>query len=1063
MKIYQLLFIAAIVLFTSCRDYSRYEGVDYEEKNPRDWENPGLLSLNNEPAHATLFSFPDEETALSLTGNESPRYMSLDGKWKFNWVKTPEERPYWFFKDDYDTRDWDEINVPSNWEMEGYGIPVYVNAGYPFKKDPPRIDHSWNPVGSYKTWFKVPPGWKGMDVFIRLGAVSSAFYLWVNEQPVGYSQGSKTPTEFNITGYLKNGKNSIAVEVYKWCDGSYLEDQDFWRLAGIQRSVYLQARPKTRISDYFIKAGLDDSYEKGDLQLDVDLIFPETDGISSLEVEYKLLWNSEIVVSESKEVTSGEDTTVNFRAVIEDVNTWSAEKPGLYKMVVNLSDDQGNILESLSTNTGFRRVEIKDSKLFVNGKYIYLKGVDLHEHHDVKGHVTDRETMMKDIKMMKSHNINAVRTSHYPQPELWYDLCDIYGLYLIDEANIESHGMGYNKDITLADKPEWAAAHLDRTVRMVERDKNHPSVIIWSLGNEAGDGKNFVDDYNWIKNRDNTRPVQYERAEKSTNTPEHHTDIWCPMYATTDYLEQYAANKESYRPLILCEYAHAMGNSVGNLQDYWDVIEKYPILQGGFIWDWVDQGFLKRNEEGEEYWAYGGDFGTEGTPSDGNFCINGLVWPDRTAHPALEEVKKVYQYAEFGFEDYSRGIVKMSNKYSFTDFKEFILRWTLMVNGKDMQSGEITDIELLPGERGLITVPYDLSGTGNNDEIFLNIFLVGKHDRPLLPAGHIYASEQLEINIPEMKIADEREKTQVLFNDNGELVIITGKGFSLDFDRKTGIIVSWKIADREIIKKGLVPDFWRPLTDNDYGNHLGRIAGVWKNAGVNAELSSFGIEELEDGSLLVKTGYLIPDDEGNELATESIDYRIYGSGEINVNVEFRKKDEKLPELPRMGLQMNIGKEYDNLKWYGRGPHHNYSDRKTSAFIGIYQGKVSDQYVPYIRPQENGYKTDTRWFSLTDDEGKGILVAGRPTICFSALHNLHSDFASPGRLSMYRPDAGKVNTHTTDVEPGDLVAVNIDLGQSGVGGDNSWGARPHDQYRLLEDKYSFSFSMYPVRK
>ncbi|MDZ7738021.1 MAG: glycoside hydrolase family 2 TIM barrel-domain containing protein [Bacteroidales bacterium] len=683
MKNLYILTVILAAMLCSCTGYTDYSDVPFEEKSPRDWEDPGMIQQNREEAHALMISYPDEAAALKGNKDKNPRYMSLDGKWLFHWVKKPADRPYWFFKDDYDTRDWDEISVPSNWEMKGYGIPFYVNNGYGFETDPPHIDHDWNPVGSYKKVFKMPSDWEDKEIFLRFGAVSSAFYLWVNGEMVGYSQGSKTPAEFNITPWVKKGKNSIAVEVYRWCDGSYLEDQDFWRLSGIQRSVFLQARPKVRVADYFVRAGLNEDYSDGVLDLDIDISAAAENDMSGAALEYKLIWDGEEILSDRKKISIADgDTTVHFNALIDDVNKWTAETPHLYTLLLRLEDSDGETLESISTDIGFRTVEIKDSRLLVNGEYIYLKGVNLHEHHDVKGHVVDRETMLSDIMMMKKHNINAVRTSHYPQPELWYELCDQYGLYVIDESNIESHGIGYNKDITLADKEEWAAAHLDRAVRMVERDKNHPSVIIWSMGNEAGDGQNFVDIYKWIRKRDNTRPVQYERAEKSTNTPEHHTDIWCPMYAGIDYLERYAQDRDSYRPLILCEYAHAMGNSVGNLQDYWDVIEEYPILQGGFIWDWVDQGLLKENEEGEEFWAYGGDFGPEGVPSDGIFCINGLVWPDRSAHPALEEVKKVYQYAGFEMHDAERGILLVENKYAFTGLDRFILRWELLKDGE---------------------------------------------------------------------------------------------------------------------------------------------------------------------------------------------------------------------------------------------------------------------------------------------------------------------------------------------------------------------------------------------
>ena len=646
-----------------------------------------------------------KQSALEAIKANSPNYISLDGIWKFNWVNSPDDRPFWFFKDDYDTRDWDDIEVPSNWQMKGYDVPIYVNIPYPHEKNPPFIKHDWNPVGSYKRTFKVPGDWNNKEVFLHFGAVSSAFYVWVNEQMVGYSEDSKVPAEFNITKYLKGGKNTLSVEVYRWSDGSYLEDQDFWRLSGIQRTVFLHARPKTFIADFFAIGDLENNYKDGELELDV-LLKNSEGSAGDFVLEASLFDKDQKLYNESKDVTLTDSmTSINFSKSFPEIKSWSAEKPNLYSLVVSLKDKDGNILESISSRIGFRKVEIINSQLLVNGVALYLKGVNMHEHHDVNGHVVDEATILKDIRMMKSNNINAVRTSHYPQQELWYEMCDKYGLYLIDEADIESHGIGYNKDVTLADKPEWTAAHLDRMERMVERDKNHPSVIIWSMGNEAGDGNNFLKGYKWIKGRDATRPVQYERAEKETNAPERHTDIWCPMYAKIEYIESYAKDPKNDRPLILCEYAHAMGNSTGNLQDYWDVIEKYPKLQGGFIWDWVDQGLLKTDENGEKYWAYGGDFGEAGIPSDGNFCLNGLVWPDRKAHPGLYEVKRVYQYVGFEPVDLSKGILRIVNKYDFTNLSEFNFEWEVVSDGNVLQSGKIPVTDLKPKAGLTISVP----------------------------------------------------------------------------------------------------------------------------------------------------------------------------------------------------------------------------------------------------------------------------------------------------------------------------------------------------------------------
>lgn len=1054
--------ILILLLQLSCGRYTDYSNIPYNENEPRDWENPALFNINREPAHTSFVSFPGEELALSGNREKNPWYLSLDGLWKFNWVKSPEERPCWFFKEDYDTREWDQIRVPSNWEMEGYGIPIYLDAGYGFEQDPPRIKHEWNPVGSYKREFRIPSDWKGKDVYLSFGAVSSAFYLWINGQLVGYSQGSKTPAEFNISSYLKKGKNSIAVEVYRWCDGSYLEDQDMWRLSGIQRSVYLHAKPKISVADYFVKAGLDDSYNNGLFSLDVKLRNNGSE-VKSCVVGVKLIENGSVVYQQEQVADCLIPLSeLSFSKEMASVRKWSAESPELYDMVITVSDKSGDIIESIASKIGFRRVEIKDSQLLLNGRYIYLKGVNLHEHHDSKGHVVDEATMLKDIRLMKENNINAVRTSHYPQPERWYELCDLYGLYVVDEANIESHGIGYDKDITLADKAEWSAAHLDRTIRMVERDKNHPSVIIWSLGNEAGDGANFVQNYKWIKERDKSRPVQYERAEKQTNSPEHHTDIWANMYARIPYIEQYALDPDSYRPLIMCEYAHAMGNSVGNLQDYWDVIEKYPLLQGGFIWDWVDQGLLTEDENGNNFWAYGGDFGPAGIPSGGIFCVNGLVWPDRTPHPSLPEVKKVYQYAGFELVDASKGLIRITNKYAFRDMSGFLLKWEVKGNGIKTESGIIDKLDVEPGESIIAELGYSEPAGIPGREYFLNLSLETRSDEGILTAGSVMAREQFRL--PRFLEGDPLIATaqdKLGYVDSGDNIIITGSGFTVKFSRLQGTIESWISNEKELLARGPQPDFWRAPTDNDYGNGMDKRTAIWKRAGEEAEVLSVDVSQVAVSQVDIVVKSEMHNGDGERIASQQTRYSVIGSGDIVVTVDFKKERSDLPELPRVGMQMHLPGELNRLEWYGRGPFENYNDRKSAAFVDLYTSTVADQYVPYIRPQENGYKTDTRWLILSDNEGRGLLVQGSPHFCWAALNFTHDDFESPGNLAVYREDAGVANRHTTDLVPRKEVILNVDFGQMGVGGDTSWGARTHPEYCLNESEYSYSFRVKPL--
>ena len=1056
--------LAAVLILSGCKKYSKYEGVPYKENEPRDWENPQLTGLNRENPHATLISFPDELTALQAVKENSPNYMSLDGIWKFRFSKTPEVRPYWFFKDDYDIRDWDDTDVPSNWQMKGYDPPVYSNMTYPFKADPPRIPHDGNPVGSYKRSFRIPSDWKDKEIFLHFGAVSSFFYMWVNEKLVGFSKDSKTPAEFDITGYLKKGKNNISVEVYRWSDGSYLEDQDFWRMSGIQRTVFLHARPKTYITDFFAKAGLENNYRDGNLDLEV-LLSSKSDDNSDYQVEASLFDNIQKIYSEQlKTSLSGKTNLITFRKKFPDVKRWTAETPFLYTLVITLKDRDGNIKESVSSKTGFRKVEIINSRLLVNGVAIRIKGTNMHEHNDITGHVIDEATVLKDIRVMKSFNINAVRTSHYPQQEFWYEMCDKYGLYLVDEADIESHGIGYDKDVTLADKPEWTAAHLDRMCRMVERDKNHPSVIIWSMGNEAGDGNNFLKGYKWIKGRDATRPVQYERAEKSTNTTERHTDIWCPMYSSIEYIEDYAKNEKNDRPLIMCEYAHAMGNSTGNLQDYWDVIEKYPKLQGAFVWDWVDQGILKTNENGEKYWAYGGDFGEEGITSDGNFNINGLVWPDRTPHPGLYEVKKVYQYIGFEPADLSKGIIRIRNKYDFTNLSKFNFDWEVVSDGAVVESGKLKVPALEPWQETMVSLPLNKIDPAPGAEYFLNIRASRSDEWNYVPEDHVYATAQFRLPFKSKPLPASVDNMAILQTRiKDKKLEVRGTDMKIVFDLVKGAMESFEFKGKELLLKGPEPDFWRAPTDNDYGNGMDLRLAVWKKAGERTSVTKADITQPGIGKVVVTFRYDIKGLKNEKIAGYSTVYTIYGSADILIKNSFAKVNSTIPEFPRMGMQIQLPVEFSNLKWLGRGPHENYSDRWTSADVGLYESTVSDQYVPYIRPQENGYKTDTRWLTLTDDTGSGLLVCGEPVFCFAALHNIHDDFESPGKISEYRKDAKTANTHTINVKPRDLVNLNIDLGQMGVGGDNSWGAMTHSRYRLLENRYEYSFRIHPVVK
>jgi beta-galactosidase len=1065
MKLPRSLFLVPLVLFfgTSCTPrFSKYEGVAFPEKLPHDWENPAVTNINREPSRASYISYGTENAAIAGNHDGSEFYRNLNGKWSFNYSKNPGERPFYFFKNDYDIRDWDIIDVPSNWEMLGYGIPIYLDEGYAFKAEPPLVPAGDNPVGSYKREFHIPPLWKDREVFLHFGAVSSAFYVWVNGERVGYSEDSKTPSDFNITRFIKNSKNSLAVEVYRWSDGSYLECQDFWRMSGITRDVYLFSTNRVHIADVFVNTGLVNNYRDGLFNLNLDIRNYDTPD-SAYQIDVTLLDGRTILYKKSEKMVVSETLQkVTFKDTLLNIRQWSAENPNLYTLLISLKNNIGRNIESVSIPAGFRMVEIRNKQLLVNGKYVYLKGVNMHEHHPETGRVLDEETMRKDILLMKANNINAVRTCHYPQPERWYQLCDQYGLYLIDEANIESHGIGYDKDTTLADRPEWAAAHLDRTIKMVERDKNHPSVIIWSLGNESGDGQNMLADYKWIKKRDPSRPVQYERAEKSTNTTERHTDIWCPMYARIEALVKYAENPENDRPLILCEYAHSMGNSTGNLQDYWDVIESYPILQGGFIWDWVDQGLTKTIAKGKKYWAYGGDYGPLGTPTSGNFCINGLVFPDRTPHPALSEVKKVYQNIKILPTDLLAGKIKLVNKNSFTNLSLFRLNWSIEQDGRKIDQGTLSMPDVPAGESAGLIIPYKMPVPEPGQEYFLLISVVRPDAWTILPAEHVYATAQFKLPVNlERKLVPLSDYKDLTKSESDGQTTIKGKDFSITFNSSTGLMVSLKFKGTDLVKEPMIPDFWRAPTDNDFGNNLPERCAIWKDAGKNAKLVRSRFLMPNPRLAVFDFEYSMSDTAGL-FASLGLRYKIYGTGDIMVEYQFEKKRDSLPEIPRIGMNVVLHKEFDKVKWYGRGPGENYWDRKSASDISLYKGNVSDLYTPYIRPQENGYRTDVRWLSLSNGKGQGLIIIGEPLICFSAHHNKREDFTSLQRNYDDRlMNPAQYNRHTVDVVPKDLVSLYIDLGQMGVGGDNSWGAQTHPQYRIEGKRYQYRFRLKPI--
>lgn len=1023
------------------------------QENKKEWEDLNVVSVNTESPRATFYIYDSEAEAHENNYGNSDNYKSLNGTWKFHFAETPDARPATFYKQDFDSSAWDDIEVPGDWQLQGYDFPLYTNIIYPFPVNPPFVDNSYNPVGSYKREFTVPTNWDGKEVYLHFGGVNSAFYVWVNGQKVGYKEGAKTPAEFNITKYLnKGGGNELAVEVYRWSDASYLQDQDFWRLSGIERDVYLFATPKVRIQDFFLNASLDDSFKNGVLSGKV-WIENMLDTPGEYGITLKIWEGPDIIVEQKEQIifNGKQKKSVSFNTTIESIRTWSAEVPNLYKATI-LLDQNAETKMATGINIGFRKVEVTGGNLLVNGQPVILKGVNRHEHDENRGHVISKESMLKDIELFKRNNINAVRTSHYPNDPYWYKLCDQYGIYVVDEANIESHGFGYDEDKTPANIPEFDKMHHDRIYRMVERDKNHPSVIIWSMGNEAGDGPAFVDNYHWIKKRDSSRPVQYERAERGESFQERHTDIITWMYAGLDNLEKDYKGHYPERPFIWCEYAHAMGNSTGNLIDLWNYVYENEQMQGGFIWDWVDQGLAQTDSTGTKYWAYGGDFAPERYHNDGNFVMNGLVNADRTPHPALNEVKHVYQNVDFEMEDSIQHIFKLRNRFFFTNLDKYEISYEILRNGEKIEEKVLNNFNVEAQEEISFHLE-DLIIPADKDEYFINFYVRTTSEESLIPTGHIIAQKQFKLRAGDIfgtpGITQRGNRLKV--KDRGKEISVSNDLFSVTFLKDKGRMNSYVFDGKELISKGPTVNFWRAPTDNDFGNQLQKRAKVWKDASEGQEISSVEVIARQKDKVKVEITYKI-----NAVSSIYIsEYIIYNDGKILVNNNFEfGGSEDLAEMPRFGMNLILPKELDKVEWYGRGPHENYIDRKESAFVGIYEAEVSGLYFPYSRPQENGYRTENRWVKLQNNNGTGIKFVGTPLISFSAHHNYNSDF-DPGEAKSQR--------HTTDIRPRDMVNLNIDYKQMGVGGDNSWGARTYDKYLIPPQNYEYSFWIVPFQE
>jgi beta-galactosidase len=1010
-----------------------------------DWENPSLFEQNKERPHVGFMLYDKKQDVIADDYSRSPYYKSLNGTWKFVYVDKHADRSKDFYKPELNDSKWSNIPVPSNWEIKGFGIPIYTNIIYPHPKTPPAIGDN-NPVGTYRKQFTIPESWNGREVLLHFGSISGCAFVYLNGQKVGMSKAAKSPAEFNITKYLKKGNNILAVQIFRWHDGSYLEDQDFWRLSGIERDVFLYSLSKTTVWDFFIKADLGNNYTNGVLTAAVDIrkfagsaLKPST---VTVEVQDKA---GKTIFIQQQAVPAGDSIqTVNFSGTVSNPLKWSAESPDLYHCIITLKANTGKIISITGTRIGFRKIEIKNAQLHVNGVPIYVKGVNRHEHDDVEGHVPRKETMLKDIQLMKQFNINAVRTSHYPNDALWYKLCDEYGLYLVDEANIETHGMGatfqawFDTTAHPAYRPEWAPAHRDRIERLIERDKNHPSVIIWSMGNECGNGKVFHDAYLWIKQRDVTRPVQFEQAGEDWNT-----DIVCPMYPGMNSMKKYATATDKARPYIMCEYSHAMGNSNGNFRTYWDIINSAKQMQGGFIWDWVDQGIKTKDNNGKVFWAYGGDLGSFYWQHDENGVADGLLSSDRTPDPGLYEVKKVYQNIEFKAVDVSKGQFTVKNMFDFIDLDQFDFKWELYRNGEKVKEEHFT-VSLAPHQEKQVQLPLPLMKSAAGSEYYVNLFAFTKQPTALVPAGHEMAREQFRQAGDYFQKNVEPTATLQVTKEANKISFASGsvKG---EFDLRQGRFSNYSIKDkRGAVNQFPEPYFWRAPTDNDFGNNMPGALGIWRTAHMNRVMKNVTVGEQTAEGLPIKVQYELT----GVNVPYTIDYLVLPDGALRITSSIDMTGRELPELPRFGMRMRLSAQYDSLSYYGRGPWENYIDRNESAFLGVYTDKVRNQYYGgYIRPQESGNKTDVRWLTLTNKDGAGLMIEGVQPIAFTAT-NHSTESLDPGLT--------KKQQHPTDLMPDSSVYLHIDLKQRGVGGDNSWGALPHEQYRLLDKKYSFSY-------
>lgn len=1067
----------------------------FAQYNKPDWENLSVLEINREDAKADFIPFANTQQALSGNREKSPYFLSLNGNWKFHWVNTPDKRPLDFYQTNFNDSQWKTIPVPSNWEMQGYGTPIYVSAGYPFRIDPPRVmgepkaDYTAfderNPVGSYRHSFDLPQNWNNRQVFIHFAGVQSAFYIWINGKKVGYSQGSMEPSEFDITDYIQKGKNQLAVEVYRWCDGSYLEDQDMWRTSGIHREVFLYSTSDVRISDFAVRTILDKDYKDASLQIKPELKSYRGNKLEGWNIEAQLFdaQNKPVFAKALKQDALPVLNADHKAAIMNDrtpqrgapkfawletnvpnPSKWTAETPNLYTLVINLTDDKNEVVETVSTRIGFRSIEIKDGQVLINGNPIRLRGVNRHEHDPATGRSITYDRMKEDIILMKQANINAVRTSHYPNNTQWYDLCNEYGMYVMDEADIEEHGLRGQ----LANDAAWYAAFMDRAIRMGERDKNHPSVICWSMGNESGYGSNFAAISAWLKDFDPTRFIHYEGAQGIPSDPQT-VDVISRFYprvqeeylnpnitdgedkerpenARWERLLSIAESKVDNRPVLTSEYAHAMGNALGNFKEYWDEIYSNKRMLGGFIWDWVDQGLYKTDENGVRFMAYGGDFGDK--PNLKAFCFNGIILAERKTTPKYFEVKKVYQpfFIEPLVLNKNEASVSITNRHHHINLGEYEMRWQIIAAGDTIQQGNISNLNIQAGEKRDVQLPIKKIKTKLNSDYWLRISFHLKENTLWADKGFEIGFEQLDMKIKEVA-PTVRDKTPISeINKYTHKIEVRGEDFSSVFDLQNGSLSSLKYKGKEMIVSSPVFQGYRAPTDNDkgFGNWL---AKDWKQQGLDSLkriVKSAQIVDENDSFIKIKT--ISESLSKNGKFIHECLWTISGNGSIEVDNKFTPSGE-LPELPRLGVVMSLNADLENMKWYGHGPYENYSDRKTSCPIGVYSATVTEQYVPYPRPQETGNKENIQWINLTDRDGKGISITClSEKMSGSALHFTAGDL-----------DAA---THAYLLNPRKEVVLSLDAIMLGLG-NSSCGPGVLKKYAVEKKTHELKFVIKPL--